>query len=146
MLAEFRGDGVPVPAFVKTFKIYPKRSLTRLEFRVLCYDINNFLRCNSDPSFFPNKDAVEFTRVTPRDQYGAYWQKSYFLWFPREQGYSLPAAPYQGIDIQLSLTEYNWREGNWWNVNYWADVPVEVLLKIANAMDRHDIFVDTSMF
>ena len=147
MLADFRGDGVPVPAFVKTITIYPRRSIDKLEFRVLLFDINKALKCTSDPKTYPNKTAVEFTRrISPPNEYGVSEERAFFLWFPVELGFQLPSASSLGYDIKLSISDYTWKNYRWWTVIYHSNVPVEVLIKIANAMDQHDIFVDTSMF
>ena len=134
----------PIPTYVHTLRIYPRENISKLEFVSLVRDIDNRLKGDGAPIFFPEKQGVQFdiARLTT-DTRGFKWKKLLFMYVP---SFHLMAAPREGYTVEFSLRDCIYlAPQNYNTIYYHDDIPLSFFLKIADAMDKHKIFLDTSM-
>ena len=76
------------------------------------------------------------------------WINNWLEWDPATDKFKLPAHPRDGIGICLSQYKYEpmyYQDYEYHEIKK-VDIPVETLTKIASAMDKYSVFLDTSMF
>ena len=134
----------PLTTFTFTLKMYPREDIDYCEFKRLTQDIDRNIKGDGYPWYYEAQHAVQFdlARLTT-DTRGFKWKKLLFMFVP---SYHLMAAPREGYTVEFSLQDCIYLAPQHYNtIFYYDDIPLSFFLKIADAMDKHKIFLDTSM-
>ena len=135
----------PLTTFTFTLKMYPRKDIDWREFQRLVKDIDRNINGDGRPWYFKEpQHTVQFdiARLTT-DTRGFKWKKILFMYVP---SFHLMSAPSEGYTVEFSLQDCIYLGPRDYNtIWYHDDIPLSFFLKIADAMDKHKIFLDTSM-
>ena len=135
----------PLTTFTFTLKMYPREDIDYLEFQGLVKDIDRNINGDGRPWYYEEpQHTVQFdiARLTT-DTRGFKWKKLLFMFVP---SFHFMAAPREGYTVEFRLQDCIYMgPQNYHTIWCYDDIPLSFFLKIADAMDKHKIFLDTSM-